>query len=208
MHPSWPCIMAVHQYVPCALSLWLVCLAHCILYHTFSIGLVFMATESPKMLVYYIPVSLNYSPCKYSSFFYFRYCFRVAQSSDFYCPNRAVSTTYYRLKIQRKFCLNLWVLFKCVFDLGRVEKEVTKIGNLGLRTIFPSFLTLLAAACEREDLYLASRIWLVRSKTWPARCEHHNRINFYTNKVRIKIYNTTFWWVFLSMYIIHGYAVT
>ena len=184
MHPSWPCIMAVHQYVPCALSLWLVCLAHCILYHTFSIGLVFMATESPKMLVYYIPVSLNYSPCKYSSFF------------------------YYRLKIQRKFCLNLWVLFKCVFDLGRVEEEVTKIGNLGLRTIFPSFLTLLAAACEREDLYLASRIWLVRSKTWPARCGHHNRINFYTNKVRIKIYNTTFWWVFLSMYIIHGYAVT
>ena len=111
-----PCIMAVHQHVPCALSLWLVCLAHCILHRTFSIGLVFMATESPKMLVYYIPVSLNYSRCKYSSFFYFRYCFSVAQSSDFYCPNRAVPTTYYRLKIQRKFCLNLWVLFKCVFD--------------------------------------------------------------------------------------------
>ena len=116
MHPSWPCIMAVHQYLPCALSLWLVCLAHCILHRTFSIGLVFMATESPKMLVYYIPVSLNYSPCKYSNFFYFRYCFSVAQSSDFYCPNRAVPTTYYGLKIQRKFCLNLWGLFKCVFD--------------------------------------------------------------------------------------------
>ena len=75
-------------------------LAHGILHHTFSIGLVFMATESPKMLVYYIPVSLNYSHC-------FRCCLSVAQSSVFYCPNRAVSTKYYRLKMQRKFCVNL-----------------------------------------------------------------------------------------------------
>ena len=57
-------------------------LAHCILHHTFSIGLVFMATESPKMLVYYIPVSLNYSlnysPCKYSSFFLFLILFQCS----------------------------------------------------------------------------------------------------------------------------------
>ncbi|XP_073258939.1 nucleolar protein 10-like [Porites lutea] len=99
-------------------------------------GLVFMATESPKMLVYYIPVSLNYSPCKYSSFFYFRYCFSVAQSSNFYCPNRAVSTTHYILKIQRKFCriLCLNVCSLCFFTVYDDYKFVTKqdLESLGL----------------------------------------------------------------------------